>query len=157
MSDESCEVISTGLDTKSSSNNDISVALKQNGSNNIKKQTKIERFFKQKDEIIQLVLHELKKENGSVEAVQTDKKLKDYQNSRVINYIKLFRHFADNNKPSDQMNSLESPTYNEKDPANDQVNENDELNLSNLDEIGVDLNIDSNPSFKNISKFNNKS
>ena len=28
MSDESCEVISTGLDTKSSSNNEISVALK---------------------------------------------------------------------------------------------------------------------------------
>ena len=51
------------------------------------------------------------------------------------------------------MNSLESPAYNEKDPTAGNGNQDDEINLSNLDEIGVDLNIDSNPSFYNINKF----
>lgn len=53
----------------------------------------------------------MKKENGSVEAVKKDRKLKDYQNSKVINYVRLFRHFADNKQGSlQQSNSCSNST-----------------------------------------------
>lgn len=45
--------------------------------------------------MIRLVLHELKKENGSQEAIKKDKKLKDFEHPWVIKYMKNFRHFAD--------------------------------------------------------------
>lgn len=36
--------------------------------------------------------------DGSAKAVQSDESLKNYKNSKVMQYIKLFRHFADSNK-----------------------------------------------------------
>ena len=59
-------------------------------------QKKVNRFIKQKDDFITLILHEMKKENGCVEATKKQEKLKKYQNSKLINYVKYFRLFADN-------------------------------------------------------------
>ena len=55
-----------------------------------------------------LILHEMKKENGSIEAMKTDKKLKDYQNSRVVNYVRLFRRFADKNTGNSPLPPLDN-------------------------------------------------
>ena len=55
-----------------------------------------------------LILHEMKKENGSIEAMKTDKKLKDYQNSRVVNYVRLFRRFADKNTGNSPLPQLDN-------------------------------------------------
>lgn len=47
--------------------------------------------------MIRLVLHELKKENGAKEAIEKDKKLKDFEHTWVVNHLKCFRKFADKN------------------------------------------------------------
>ena len=39
----------------------------------------------------------MKQENGSAQAIQNDENLKKYENTKVVNYIKQFRRFADKN------------------------------------------------------------
>ena len=56
--------------------------------------------MKQKDDFIKLILYELKKENGSVEATKMKKDLKKYENSKLANYAKYFRLFAVNKNAS---------------------------------------------------------
>ena len=55
---------------------------------------KFDSIVKQKDAVIRLILHELKKENGSIEAMQKDKKLKEFNSQWVLKYVKYARHFA---------------------------------------------------------------
>lgn len=61
----------------------------------------MDKMRKKKDDMITLILKEMQKENGCKEAIQKDKKLKDYENSKVISYVRYFRHFADKN-PNDK-------------------------------------------------------
>ena len=69
----------------------------------------------------------MKKENGSIEATKKDRKLKDYQNSKVINYVKLFRHFAD--KGNNHGNSSQSvETVSTKIAESSSVNEEESKN-----------------------------
>lgn len=51
--------------------------------------------MKQKNEIITLILCEMNSGDGSTRAVQTDENLKEYQNSKVLHCVKLFRRFGE--------------------------------------------------------------
>ena len=56
--------------------------------------TRYDYLLRQRDLIIRLILYELRRENGSVDAIKRDKKLKDFKNAWVVKYLKIFRHFA---------------------------------------------------------------
>ena len=64
----------------------------------------MEKMIKKKDDIITLILHEMSKENGCKEAIEKDKKLKDYENSKVISYVRYFRHFSVKNSKGKREN-----------------------------------------------------
>ena len=61
-------------------------------------QKKFNKLKKQKDDIITLILCEMNANDGSARAVQSDDSLRNYKNSKVMNFVKFFRHFGDKNK-----------------------------------------------------------
>lgn len=50
-----------------------------------KKQCALTKLIRRKDDIITLILYEMKQENGSFIAIEKDQKFKDYKNSKVVN------------------------------------------------------------------------
>ena len=93
-------------------------------------QRKIARLMQQKDDIITLILHEMQQENGSIYAIQQHNYLKNYENSKVVNYVKYFRRFADKNSAEKSSCSGETAAYSK------QSDEGRHNSLSTTDEMG---------------------
>ena len=51
---------------------------------------KMRKLLKQKDDVVKLILLEMKEDNGSVRAIKADENLRDYDNAKLLGYVKLF-------------------------------------------------------------------
>lgn len=77
----------------------------QNGNQNPGILRKMRKLLKKKDDVVKLILLEMKEDNGSVRAIKADENLRDYDNARLIGYVKLFGRFGSQKKDISQMDT----------------------------------------------------
>lgn len=66
---------------------------------------RMRKILKQKNDVVKLILLEMKEDNGSVRAIKADENLRDYDNSKLIGYIKLFGRFGSKKKSINQVDN----------------------------------------------------
>jgi hypothetical protein len=59
---------------------------------------KVRKLLKQKDDVVKLILLEMKEDNGSVRAIKADENLRDYDNAKLLGYVKFFGRFGSQKK-----------------------------------------------------------
>ena len=90
----------------------------QNGNQNPGILRKMRKLLKQKDDVVKLILLEMKEDNGSVRAIKADESLRDYDNARLIGYVKLFGRFGSKKKSINQVDNKSEKNQDESKKSN---------------------------------------